>query len=290
MGLRAVSIATGLLAVLLALMPSDVQALGEQEADVRSAFADAPVMIAIARCESKFTQFGKGGTALHGGMGGKMIGIFQVYGDIHADYANARGMDVYTTEGNIAYARYLYEREGTKPWLSSFHCWEKESVSPENVATTIVASSSVATNTTSTQSNANTSITVDLSLGREHPQVRTLQKLLNTNGFVLTSDGPGSPGNETERYGALTRDAVRRFQCAQKIICEGDEYSSGYGFVGARTRAALTPLSSTPMTALSPSPQAPVVSVSGDTEIVRLQAQIAELTKVLAELLAQRTS
>lgn len=272
MGVRVASITIGLLAVLLVVLPSGVQALGEQEADVRSAFADAPVMIAIARCESKFTQFGKGGTALHGGMGGKMIGIFQVYGDIHADYAKARGMDVYTTEGNIAYARYLYEREGTKPWLSSFHCWEKESVSPESSAMT-------------TAVNASAPITVDLSLGREHPQVRTLQTLLNTNGFVLASDGPGSLGNETERYGALTRDAVRRFQCAQKIVCEGDEYSSGYGFVGARTRAALANIGTGSLSSNEDEIRAGTSSVvENDAEITRLQAQIVELTRILASL------
>jgi hypothetical protein len=282
------SITIGLTAALLFGIPSLAAAEGEEESTVRAYFTDAPVMISIAECESKFTQFGKGGTALHGGMGGKMIGIFQIYSDIHADYAEGRGMDIYTTDGNLAYARHLYEREGTKPWLSSFPCWgNKDTSSPENTPAAASA----------TQAQMTASLTVNLSLGQEHLQVLTLQKLLNGNGFVLTNEGPGSPGNETTRYGALTRDAVRRFQCAQKIVCEGDEYSTGYGFVGARTRAALLSGSSviaSPTTAPDPAQQsavsAPVATASDtDAEVARLQAQIAELTKLLAELIAKRS-
>lgn len=274
-----VSIFIGLMAVLSLVSPLIASAQGEQEADVRTAFADAPVMISIARCESKFTQFGKGGTALHGGLGGKMVGIFQVYSDIHATYAASIGMDIYTTEGNLAYARHLYEREGTKPWLSSFPCWGNDVESVERLEET----------SASTVSGA--SLSVNLSLGMEHPQVLTLQRMLNTNGFVLTEDGPGSPGNETNRYGALTRDAVRRFQCAQKIVCEGDEYSSGYGFVGSRTRSAL--LSGSVVTAPQSKPdpaQAVSTPQSTSEEIARLQAQITELTRILNGLLAARSS
>ena len=288
------NVSIGLMAALLMWIPAMAAAQGEEESAVRAYFNDAPVMINIAECESKFTQFGKGGTALHGGMGGKMIGIFQIYSDIHADYAAGRGMDIYTTEGNLAYARHLYEREGTKPWLSSFPCWgskETSSLSPENapVATAAPAPSAV--------------LTVNLSMGQEHPQVTTLQKILNGNGFVLTNEGPGSPGNETMKYGSLTRDAVRRFQCAQKIVCGGDEYSSGYGFVGARTRSALLSIGTNaiaaPTDAPDPAQSAPsttstpatVTAPAADTdaEIARLQAQIIELTRLLADLLAARS-
>lgn len=266
----------GLAAVVLLMAPFAF-AEGEQEAEVRAAFADAPAMISIARCESKFTQFGKGGTALHGGYAGKMVGIFQIYSDIHATYAKGLGMDIYTTEGNMAYARYLYQTEGTKPWLSSFPCWGDDVESAERVESPNGSASTA-------------SLTMNLSLGMEHPQVLTLQKMLNSNGFVLTDEGPGSPGNETSRYGSLTRDAVRRFQCAQKITCDGDEHSTGYGFVGARTRAALlggaiaAPKSDSALTVAS------TPASSGDDEITRLQAQIAELTRVLNGLLAARGS
>jgi hypothetical protein len=279
MGVYRVSSIIGLMAVLSLSAPL-AYAEGEQEAEVRAAFADAPAMIAIARCESKYTQFGKGGTALHGGYGGKMVGIFQIYSDIHAAYAKSRGMDIYTTEGNIAYARYLYQTEGTKPWLSSFPCWGNDVESAERVEEAGAATLA-----------ATATLSVNLSLGMEHPQVLTLQKILNTNGFVLANDGPGSPGNETNRYGALTRDAVRRFQCAQKIVCEGDEHSSGYGFVGARTRAALLGnITAAPQSKPDPVQPATSSSPSSDDEIGRLQAQIAELTRVLNGLLAARGS
>ena len=91
---------------------------------VRQYFADSPVMIAVAKCESGFTMF-SGDKALNGGSGG-MIGIFQINAEVHARYAKRLGMDIYTLNGNLAYARYLYEREGTQPWYSSSECWEKE--------------------------------------------------------------------------------------------------------------------------------------------------------------------
>jgi len=277
------------LAALLTI-PMMASADVEIEAQVREYFSDAPIMAEIAACESKFTQFGKGDTALHGGMGGKMIGIFQIYSDIHAAYAKERGMDIYTTEGNLAYARHLYEREGTRPWLSSFPCWgSKATSSPENTPVAASVSSG--------------SLTVNLSLGQEHPQIATLQKILNSNGFVLTTEGPGSLGNETTRYGALTRNAVRRFQCAQKIVCAGDEYSSGYGFVGPRTRAALLALGSSAIAApvSHPDPVATTTtsqshshtstntqtSGTDGAEVARLQAQIDELTKKLKQMLTE---
>lgn len=278
MGARGVFTFIGLMAALLLSAPFAF-AEGEQEAEVRAAFSDVPAMIAIARCESKFTQFGKGGTALHGGYGGKMVGIFQVYSDIHAVYAKSLGMDIYTTEGNIAYARYLYQTEGTKPWLSSFPCWGNDVGTPEHTTEVVPVSAQAAPG----------SLTVDLSLGKIHPQVATLQKLLNTNGFVLVSEGPGSPGNETEKYGSLTRDAVRRFQCEKSIVCTGDEYSTGYGFVGARTRAVLSNLN---VASAATTPATTHAAVSSgttpteDPEITRLKEQIAELTRVLNGLLA----
>lgn len=40
-------------------------------------------------------------------------------------------------------------------------------------------------------------------------------------------------------YGALTEAAVRRFQCKNKIVCDGDAASTGYGVAGPRTAAIL---------------------------------------------------
>lgn len=249
------------------------------EAKVREYFADTPIMIEIARCESKFRQFTDAGYPLYGGYGGRMVGVFQVYENIHGDFARGKGMDIETLDGNLAYAKYLYEREGTQPWMSSFPCWGKE-VSAQTEASAGPAG-----------------LSVNLSFGMEHPEVLTLQKLLNAKGYVIANDGPGSVGNETQKYGSLTRLAVRKFQCEKMTICSGDEYSTGYGFVGAKTRAALVGSEAvTAAPALAPasvglqSPSSSTgdssgYSVDDQAKITALQAQILELTKALNALL-----
>jgi hypothetical protein len=267
---------------LFLLFPSFVSAQVGLNVDVESAvrayFGETPVMISIARCESKFRQYADSGNPLYGGYQGKMVGVFQVYEDIHGDFARGKGMDITTLDGNLQYAKYLYEREGTQPWMSSFPCWGKE------ISDT-------------TEANASGPITVNLSLGMEHPQVLVLQKLLNEKGYVVAPDGPGSPGNETQKFGSLTRAAVKKFQCASMNICDGDEHTNGYGFVGSKTRAALSGAHSAPVvTPATPAPtQSPSPSESGGStseqqqQIEALQAQILELTKVLNALLSGRS-
>jgi hypothetical protein len=95
---------------------------------VRDYFADAPVMIEIAKCESRFRQFTKDGQVLKNGEGSSAVGIFQIMSSIHDSYADKLGLDIYTMQGNAAYARYLYSTQGTKPWeadLKSEKCWGK---------------------------------------------------------------------------------------------------------------------------------------------------------------------
>ena len=43
--------------------------------------------------------------------------------------------------------------------------------------------------------------------------------------------------NITGFFGPLTQQAVQKFQCAQGIVCSGDEVSTGYGVIGLKTRA-----------------------------------------------------
>lgn len=85
----------------------------------------------------------------------------------------------------------------------------------------------------------------NLSLGSKGPQVTALQKLLNRDlDTRIAVAGPGSPGNETSHFGALTKAAVIRFQnkYASEILAPVG-LGSGNGFVGARTRAKLNALS-----------------------------------------------
>ncbi|MEK7155945.1 MAG: peptidoglycan-binding domain-containing protein [Patescibacteria group bacterium] len=249
------------------------------ESVVRAYFGETPVMVDIARCESKFRQYTDSGNPLYGGYQGKMVGIFQVYEDIHAAYAKGLGMDIYTTDGNMAYARLLYEREGTKPWISSFPCWGQDLV--KEILPTDETDTDAATEVSGT-------VTINLSMGMEHPQVFLLQKILNEKGYLIATDGPGSPGNETQKFGLLTRAAVRKYQCAEHIACDGDEHTTGYGFVGARTRAALVSRTvAPPLPVETPSPISSEYTPEQQQQIKDLQAQILELTKVLQALLAQ---
>lgn len=94
------------------------------EETVREYFADLPVMIEIARCESKFRQFADSGNVLRGGVGGQMVGVFQFFDRYHTNAAYELGFDIETLEGNLEYARYTYEREGTTPWNSAQTCWD----------------------------------------------------------------------------------------------------------------------------------------------------------------------
>ena len=94
------------------------------EETVREYFVDLPVMIEIARCESKFRQFADSGSALRGGMGGQMVGVFQFFDRYHTSSAHELGFDIETLEGNLGYARYTYERKGTSPWNSARACWD----------------------------------------------------------------------------------------------------------------------------------------------------------------------
>lgn len=72
-------------------------------------------------------------------------------------------------------------------------------------------------------------LTRNLHFGLRGTDVKILQQYLNNNGFKIAQTGPGSPGNETELFGPLTRAAVIRYQKAKGI-------SSSVGYVGPITR------------------------------------------------------
>lgn len=86
-----------------------------------SYFSDVPAMKYIAECESGTRQFTDAGTALRGGAGGEMIGMFQLHETYHRAPALALGFDIDTLDGNVAYARHLYDKEGLTPWAPCAH-------------------------------------------------------------------------------------------------------------------------------------------------------------------------
>ncbi len=92
---------------------------------VRHYFSDIPVMIDVARCESHFTHYNEYGEVLKGRAVSTDRGVMQINEYYHLDTANKLGINIYSLEGNLAYARYLYETQGTRPWRPSAKCWGK---------------------------------------------------------------------------------------------------------------------------------------------------------------------
>ena len=88
-------------------------------------FKDVPVMADVAFCESRFRQFDSDGNVLRGKVNSSDVGVFQINERYHAATAVKLGINLYTLEGNIAYAEYLYETQGTSPWVHSSKCWNK---------------------------------------------------------------------------------------------------------------------------------------------------------------------
>lgn len=136
--------ATFLPSVVLAARPTFNEGLEEK---VRDYFADIPVMIEIARCESEFMQYSKSGQPLHGGTG-TMIGLFQISEFLHRKIALKFEWNIDKPEGNMAYARYLYEEKGTAPWLDSKSCWNApKSAAHWQAATKALTENPIATST-----------------------------------------------------------------------------------------------------------------------------------------------
>jgi hypothetical protein len=88
--------------------------------------AAAPILDRIAQCESHGQQLNPNGQVLLNinTNGTVDIGIFQI-NSIHEAEATKLGDDLFTEEGNTAYARFLYSNRGTGDWASSAKCWMK---------------------------------------------------------------------------------------------------------------------------------------------------------------------
>ncbi len=91
-------------------------------------FADAPILIKIASCESHGQQFNADGSVLRGWMNPLDVGLMQINEKYHLSTAEKLGLDIYTLEGNADYAKYLYATQGVKPWIHSSHCWDPANV------------------------------------------------------------------------------------------------------------------------------------------------------------------
>ncbi|MEK7176764.1 MAG: hypothetical protein AAB719_00480 [Patescibacteria group bacterium] len=92
-------------------------------------FADIPVLAKIAGCESHYRHFNSKGNVLRGEENSFDRGVMQINVLYHAEDAEEMGLDVHDLDDNVKYARYLYEKQGAKPWMSSSACWAKFSQS-----------------------------------------------------------------------------------------------------------------------------------------------------------------
>lgn len=95
----------------------------EVEAYVKEYFKDVPILAEVARCESHFRQTDKDGNIIRGKANRFDIGVMQINELYHLDQAKAQKIDLYSLEGNLAYARELYEKQGVYPWMASSACW-----------------------------------------------------------------------------------------------------------------------------------------------------------------------
>ncbi len=99
----------------------------ELESYLREEYANMPIMIEIARCESTMKHFGKDGKVIRGRVTPDDIGVMQINQYYHGDSAKRMGIDIYTVEGNVEFAKYLYGKYGSSPWSASASCWSKPS-------------------------------------------------------------------------------------------------------------------------------------------------------------------
>jgi hypothetical protein len=88
-------------------------------------FADIPLMARIGACESHNRQYDSSGNVLRGEKNVYDRGVMQINLLYHADEAVKMGLDLNSIDGNVAFARHLYEKFGAQPWISSSACWSK---------------------------------------------------------------------------------------------------------------------------------------------------------------------
>lgn len=102
---------------------NSISSISTTEEKVEQYFADIPILIDVARCESRFRQFDSTGSPLRGIENPADVGVMQINETYHLDTANRLGINIYTLEGNLKYGRYLYETFGSAPWVHSSKCW-----------------------------------------------------------------------------------------------------------------------------------------------------------------------
>ena len=98
-----------------------------------------------------------------------------------------------------------------------------------------VAATTTSTRTTPAARGAShVSITHNHHLGDHSSDILALQQFLNSHGFTVATTGAGSPGHETDFFGAKTFQALKKFQQAHGLPATG--------YLGPLTRALIAQL------------------------------------------------
>ena len=79
-------------------------------------------MVKVAFCESTHRHYTDTGV-LRGTVDNRDTGVFQINTHYWLDRSIELEHDIFTLEGNIAMARYIYDKYGTRPWYPSEPCW-----------------------------------------------------------------------------------------------------------------------------------------------------------------------
>lgn len=87
-------------------------------------FIGYPTLRRICTCESGLTHYTKDGAVLKGTINNRDIGICQINEYYHEKEIKFLGIDIYTRDGNIEFAKHLYNKQGTAPWVWSKKCWD----------------------------------------------------------------------------------------------------------------------------------------------------------------------
>jgi hypothetical protein len=90
-----------------------------------------PELFKICTCESgqgtgKPQHYNvKTGEVIRGFVNSDDIGMCQINRKYHERTAEGMGLDIFTEQGNIRYANWLYAQQGSQPWNWSRSCWDR---------------------------------------------------------------------------------------------------------------------------------------------------------------------
>ena len=147
------------------------------------------------------------------------------------DLSDSLGINPYTG-GNITYTlpdtntHTIYLRYYSTTGVPS-------SIISQTISSSVIQTTVPSPTTTQTNSNTtSTTFTRTLAQGMTGTDVKALQVFLNTHGFIVASTGAGSPSNETNYFGIATKNALIKFQNANKI-------KPASGMFGAVTRGVV---------------------------------------------------